>query len=384
MRIAFVNNTSIVSGAERSLLELIRALPPEFEPLVLAPPGDLVDRARREAVPVAELPGFESSFRLHPRHTSRGIASLMTSAVSLRRACREHMADLIHANTARAGLIATAARRLGAPPVVTVLRDRLPAGRVGDLTRRGIEFGATAVVANSRFTAAAYHRDAEVVYPPVSLVPAPAPGAGAAFREAEGIDPDRAVIGIVGQITPAKGHHTLVRALAEARDTIPRALLAIVGAVKFDAPGVRHDNRAYLRELQTLIAELSLTDRVRFLGEREDIGAVMSGLDLLALPSEAEPFGRVVIEAMLAGTPVVASGVGGPAEVISDGVDGVLVAPGTPEAWAGGISGLAADAERRAALSERGKARASDFSPSAHAAAMAAVYERVARRRTAR
>lgn len=376
MRIAFVNNTSIVSGAELSLLELIRALPAGIEPVVLAPPGDLLERARRDDLPVREMRGFESSFRLHPLHTSRGLASLTSSALRLRAVCRRGSIDVIHANTARAGLIASAARALGAPPVVTVIRDRLPAGRVGDLTRRGIGAGAAAVLANSGFTAESYGEPAEVVHPPVSLEGAGS-AAGARFRREAGLPRDAPVVGIVGQITPAKGHDTLIRAIARAGEGLGDVVLAVVGEIKFDAPGVRHDNPGYRRHLTSLIAELSLQERVVFVGQRDDMGSVMSGLDLLALPSVAEPFGRVVVEAMLAGTAVVAAGIGGPTEVITDGTDGLLVPPEDPVAWADGLRRLISSPGERATIAAGGRRRAAAFSPEVHVEAMAAVYRRV-------
>ena len=96
----------------------------------------------------------------------------------------------------------------------------------------------------------------------------------------------------------------------------------------------RYDNEAFLESLRRLAAQLGVADRVAFLGEREDVPDILAALDLLLVPSWEEPFGRVVIEAMSMSVPVIATNVGGPAEVVRDGEDGILLPPGRPATWA--------------------------------------------------
>lgn len=112
----------------------------------------------------------------------------------------------------------------------------------------------------------------------------------------------------------------------------------------------RHGNRSYPRRLQEIAGELGLGDAVRFLGEREEVPEILRASDVALLPSWEEPFGRVVVEAMAMGVPVVATAIGGPAEIIRDGVDGVLVAPRQPEALAAAITRLLDDEPRRRAI----------------------------------
>ena len=111
----------------------------------------------------------------------------------------------------------------------------------------------------------------------------------------------------------------------------------IVGEVKFGGAATRLDNDGYLAELHRLIDELGLGDAVEFAGEREDVPELMAEADVLLAPSTEEPFGRTVVEAMAVETPVVATSVGGPSEVIDDGVTGLLVAPENPIAWSQAI-----------------------------------------------
>jgi glycosyltransferase involved in cell wall biosynthesis len=129
--------------------------------------------------------------------------------------------------------------------------------------------------------------------------------------------------------------------------------------VKFVGAGRSYDNAAYMRDLQALCRRLQLGDAVRFLGEREDIGDLLGATDVLLAPSWEEPFGIAVGEAMLAGTPVIATSVGGPSEIIEDGVSGRLVPPRDPEPWAAAVLELARDrgARERLAAEAVGVAR---------------------------
>ncbi len=130
--------------------------------------------------------------------------------------------------------------------------------------------------------------------------------------------------------------------------------------------------------LHRLVAELGLERHVDFLGEREDVPAVLRALDLLLLPSWEEPFGRAVIEAMAMGTPVAATAVGGPAEIVRHGQDGLLLPPRDPESWAATLRPLAADPRLREKMGRCGRERAvADFGVDVHVKRVAAVYEQV-------
>ena len=157
------------------------------------------------------------------------------------------------------------------------------------------------------------------------------------------------------------------------------AQLAIAGSPKFVTAATRLDNRAYERELHDATARLELAGAVHFLGERDDVPAVMAALDVLLVPSWWEPFGRVAIEAMAMGVPVIATAVGGTTEVITDGVDGRLVAPKEPGLWAAAALELLADPHRRAALAAAGGRRVrAEFAPGRHAQRMVELYESIA------
>src|SRR5207302_5178465 len=112
-----------------------------------------------------------------------------------------------------------------------------------------------------------------------------------------------------------------IRVAGELSGTGQPVRLLVVGSPKFTSGATRLDNRAYLDELHRLVAELGLDDTVLFLGEREDVPEILAATDLVLVPSWEEPFGRAIVETMAMGVPVIATSIGGPAEIISDGVD---------------------------------------------------------------
>ena len=130
--------------------------------------------------------------------------------------------------------------------------------------------------------------------------------------------------------------------------------------------------------LRRLAGELGVTNAVHFLGERDDVPRVLRAADVVLAPSWEEPFGRSIVEAMAMGTAVVATSVGGPPELITDGDDGLLVAPRQPALWAAAIVRLLHEPGFRARLADRGRVRAREsFSPRAHVQAVLAAYEEI-------
>ena len=167
------------------------------------------------------------------------------------------------------------------------------------------------------------------------------PGSSAALRESLGSSNGELVVGAVGNLRRAKGYEVLLAAAAElARRGVPLRF-AIVG----QASGELYD------ELTRQAAELQLGDRVRFLGFREDVDTLYRAFDIFALTSHSEGFSLATVQAIASGLPAVATRCGGPEEILTDGVDGLLVPPGSPQALADALERLAADGPLRARLS---------------------------------
>jgi glycosyltransferase involved in cell wall biosynthesis len=389
VKVLYVNHTEHVSGAERSLLEVLRGVSPSVTPLVASPDGPLARLVIGAGIEHVVIPGTDGSLRLHPRHTPAALLAMGRAALAVRRLARENHVELVHANSIRAGLITVLARRLGAPPTIVHLRDRLPDSRAARLTLRAIAH-ADGLIANSRYTArsldeAGAAHQARVLGNPVDLVRFdPDRVDHGAARAALELAASDFVVAVLAQITPWKGQEEAIRAVARVRDRHPDVKLLLVGTAKFVSRATRYDNRAYLQKLHDLVTKLDLQGDVRFVGEREDIPAVLAATDTLLVPSWEEPFGRTVVEAMAMRVPVVATNVGGPAEVITDGHDGLLLAPRKPQAWAEAIASLIERPELRERLRENGWTRSRAFSVQSHAAALLDIYMDVLERRTGR
>jgi len=383
VRVLYANHTALVSGGERSLLDLLAALPESVEPRVAVPRGPLQDAVARLGIPTTSIAGTAGSLRMHPAHTPRALAQMAYAASQLHRAASAQRAEVVHANSIRAGIVLGLARIPRAARVVHV-RDCLPPGAVSSATMRLIAATATTVVANSRYTAdsvraAAAGAPLEVVYNAVDAERwdperIDREQARAALGEAAS---RRLLLGVVGQLTPWKGQDTAIEALMLLRRERLDAHLLLIGSTKFVDRATRFDNRAYVERLQSLIADAGLQDRVSWLGDRSDVPQLMRALDVLLLPSWEEPFGRAAIEAMAMEVPVLATSVGGPAEIIEDGREGYLLPPREPDAWARAVRRVAESPEHGRQMGRAGRSRVqAKFTIGRQVEAMLDCYER--------
>jgi glycosyltransferase involved in cell wall biosynthesis len=382
--VLYVNHTATVGGGERSLLDLLSALPGDVSPVLACPVGDLQLAASRLGVPTTPIPEAAPSFRLDPVQTPRGLLRLGHAAISVRRAARRAQADLIHANSVRAGLIAAPPLGLAAAPVVVHIRDCLPHGKAALLARRAIGSGAAIVIANSGYTAASFGLNG--AHPPVRTIhnfvdvsvfdPKRIDRSGARARL--GLAAEAATLGVVAQLTPWKAQDDAIRMLAALRRSRPDVRLLLVGSAKFARGTETLDNLAFERSLHALARDLGVEEAVDFLGERQDVAEILRALDIALVPSWQEPFGRSVIEAMAMETPVIATVVGGPREIVGDGVDGVLLPPREPERWAETAGDLLDAPERLRAMGEAGRRTAlARFGREAHVQSVLAAYREV-------
>lgn len=385
MRVLYVNHTAHVSGGERSLLDLLGALPDTVQATVACPPGALQEAVQAIGVPVRAIGGTAGSLRAHPLYTPKAVAELCLSAVQAGRIAHGARSEVLHANSIRAGLILALLPGRRRARVVHV-RDCLPPGALSSATLRLIAATATTIVANSSYTAESVRAAApgarvEVVHNGVDVArfdPAriSREAARLRLRSLEGIPTDRPVFGVVAQLSPWKGQDTAIEALALLRERGIDAHLLLIGSAKFVEAATRFDNEAYLRRLHELAARAGLGERVSFMGEREDVKDLLRALDLLLAPSWEEPFGRALIEAMALEVPVLATSVGGPAEIVREGIDGMLLSPRDAGPWADAAAALTQDPGRRERMGRAGRERVlAQFGLDRHAAALTDVYE---------
>jgi glycosyltransferase involved in cell wall biosynthesis len=371
LRVVILDHCARLSGGELSLLDLLPALQEEAEfHVILGEDGPMASRLARLGVSVEVLTMSEMARGL-PRHRITPGRLPLTSAASsaghtfrLAQRLRRLQPDLVHANSLKACLYGGAAARLAGIPVIWHIHDRIaedylpaPAVRLVRTLARRLP---TAVLANSSATLA--------TLPGVSGTIAPEPVAldGATVRERDRSGPLR--IGMLGRLASWKGQHVFLEAFASAFSQGTEQAV-IIGSSLFA------QDDAYGLTLRRLVARLGITDRVAFSGFREDVAAELSQLDILVHASVVpEPFGRVVVEGMAAGLPVVATGHGGPAEIIENEVNGLLVPPNDTAALAHALRRLAARPELRRTLGAAARNRARDFTPEAVAATVLSTY----------
>jgi glycosyltransferase involved in cell wall biosynthesis len=196
-------------------------------------------------------------------------------------------------------------------------------------------------------------------------------GGGPAVRHELGIPEGAPVVGIVGHVQEWKGQLVVAEAVARARREIPELRCIVVG-------GVHKFGVAYGERLRARVAQPDLAGHVILTGARRDVAACFDAMDVAIHASTREPFGRVLLEAMAVGKPVVAPREGGPTEIVADGETGLLVPPRDPDALARAIVTLIRDPARRAAMGRAGRARvAAVFDIHEHARRIERVFDQV-------
>lgn len=187
---------------------------------------------------------------------------------------------------------------------------------------------------------------------PIGIELPPVRNGGPGVREEFGIEPEAPVIIIVGLLMRWKGQDVFLDAAALIRACLPQARFLVVGDRLADG------DAGYVAELRQRVGRLGLERAVTFTGFRHDVQAIMSASDVVVHAStSAEPFGIVLLEAMAAARPVVATALGGPLEIVVPGETGLLVPPGDPKALAEAVLFLLERPALRRAMGETGRKR---------------------------
>jgi glycosyltransferase involved in cell wall biosynthesis len=291
--------------------------------------------------------------------------------VRLARRLRELDPDVVHTNSLKSGFYGSIAARLSGRPVIWHLRDRvaddyLPPRAVA-VTRFALRHLPDLVLCNSQETLGTAHvarKAAAVVASPV--VHDPYEAVEAVARQAR-----IPVIGMVGRLSPWKGQHVFLRAFAKLTSDHPELTARIVGSTMFGED-------AYRDELKSLVTQLGIDDRVTFVGFTDEVERELAGMDILVHASTVpEPFGQVIVEGMAAGLAVIATAAGGPLEIVTPEVDGLVVAQGDVDELADALKRLVDDAALRKRLGDAAMSRAADFRPEIVGRAVDQIYRQV-------
>lgn len=290
----------------------------------------------------------------------------------LARDIRSHGFDVIHAQDFYANVTCVAACELIRRPALIVSRryDRRPwwAHRLGEwwCYRR-----ADLVVFNSQLVADRVVQEGGVADSKAIVIPN-----GLAMgrfsehrweRDRGDFDPRAPrTIGAVGRLHPNKGHDTLIRVVARLATKWPTLTLDLVGGGEQRVP------------LERLARELGIEDRVRFVGEVQDVASLLPAFDVAVLPSHrGEGLPNVLLEYMAAGCPVVATRVGGVPEVARDGQEAFLVPPEDEDSLLGAVDELLGSESSCQALSASARMRSADFDKALTAQRMGELYTSV-------
>jgi glycosyltransferase involved in cell wall biosynthesis len=353
------NHADIIGGGEISLLTLVQGLrATRWRPHLAVPgPGEVARRCRALDVPVHETP-------LPP--IRRPGPGMLAAARSMRRLIARTGARVVHANGSRAMFYAGLARRSQHCLAIWHLRILEPDPPLDPLLVR-LADGVIAISEAVRERLRRWprvHQACRVIPNGLDLHAFADPGGRSKTRTALGLNDDQLVVMCVSRLIDFKRHDLLLEAIAALRPAHPTLRCVLVG----DGPAAA--------TLQDRAARPDLRDAVIFTGHRDDVVGLLHAADVFVLPSPAEGFGRVVIEAMAAGLPVVASRSGGPAEIIADGDTGMLVEPHSAAALQHAIAGLAGDAAARARIGGAARQAVADtYTIAAHTRRVVAFYE---------
>jgi glycosyltransferase involved in cell wall biosynthesis len=303
----FVSSHARLGGSERYLETLIERLGPEWlSGVVWLEDGPAIERLRSRGVATEVVP------------TGRRAVAAVSSALKLRRLLRRARPAVVHANGVKAALVSVLATRGTGMPVVWVKHDFSWDGRLARMIARRCRavVGVSAAVVET-FGSEGFDGKISVVHNGLPAVKPDRERGRRLVAEALELEPT-AVIGLVGRLEPAKGQHELVAVLPEVLRRVPNVKVALVG-------DENHRRPEYVAELRSAVAREGLFDAVTFLGFRPDALELMSGFDVVVVPSVTdergfgrEGFGYVGLEAFAVGTPVVAYEDGALRETLGD------------------------------------------------------------------
>jgi len=356
-------------GGQRQVFLLSTGLARRGHPVMLVARrgGELARRAAAAGIEVVETPVGGGLNRRAVRTLTEAVRRFRPAAVGLHSSRSHNVAMLARLLLGRGGPLFVVTRR------VDFSLGKDPLNRLKYLR------GADGYIAISR----AVERELLAIGVPAERVrivhsgvepPQVPPEAREEVRRELGIGEETPVLGVVAALTDHKGHRYLLEAMPQVLEAFPGSVLLLAG------------DGELREELEAQAQSLDLPgEAVRFLGHRTDVPRILGALDLFVMPSKLEGLGTSVVDAMLAGVPVVATRAGGLPELIEDGVSGLLAEPRSPESLADRIVEALADAGLRSRLAERARAVAVErFSAEAMVDGTLEVYrEFLERRRSA-
>ena len=325
----------MIGGGQWSLYYLIKHLDKTiFHPIVVCPAkGELSERMRGVG---AEVVFFDVG---RIRYLNPLVIKKFVSLV------KEKRIALIHTDSTTETFYAGIAAQMMRIPLVWHIRvseEEWVIDRVLATLSTKLILVANAI--KNRFAWLSDHHKMIVVYNGIDFEEFDHFPAASSIRQEFNITKDTVLVGCIGRIEKRKGQEYLVSAMKHVDST----KLILVGT----------GEKEYIRKIKMLCDEIGTSDRVMFLGSRDDIPSVLNEIDILVFPSiRGEGFPRVILEAMAAGKPVVATDDGGNREAVEDALTGYLIPTENISALAAKINELVGDKHKRMAMGQAGRRR---------------------------
>ena len=358
-RVLYINHVSTISGAEESLLALLARVHRDVvEPVLACPPGELAARARQ--LDIRTEPIQFARFKRTANPITKGAYAMawLAGSNAIRKLVATVKPGIVHSNSSTAHLYAGRVARKAGLPCIWHARDlrRLPlearticqkTDRVIAISDAVADFLAASGLGRPVVTRIYNGIDPDTWRERVD--------ASDNVRAELGLDPDDRVLLMAAQFVPWKRHEDAVRAMPKVIEKEPRARLVLAGNDRFG------DHPELGDQLRALAEDLNVADRVIFAGYRQDMPTLLNEAELLVVPSDAEPFGRVAIEAMALGKPVVGTRAGGLPEVVRDGQTGLLVVPRFPDSLAAACARILENDSLAHSLGDAGRERVEEL-----------------------
>lgn len=333
MKILFLEQYSKISGGQLCLLDLIQQLDrSKYKSFVVMPEsGELSARLSELGTEVVVLPA--GSYTQGKKTFIDAIKIVVRSLLLIPKIIgiiKKHRIGLVYANAPRTLLWGTIGAKLAGVPVIWHIHLILNGYKEKMLARLLLKMGVDHVICVSRAVAESFitpgcrPKQLTIVYNGTDLVQYSPNVSGEVFRKEFGLKPGQPAIGVIGQVSAAKGHETFVETAKIIIGKFPGAKFFVVGGGSYGVGGEK-----FVYSLKMLVHELGMEENIIFTGQRTDIPDVIAGLDVVVLPSlVAEACPRVITETLASGKIIIATDNGAAPEMITHGKDGFLFAPG--------------------------------------------------------
>jgi glycosyltransferase involved in cell wall biosynthesis len=355
--LAISNHGAFIGGGEYSFLELLCNLPKTWEILSVVPEtAALTSKLRERGVDTRTIP-------LTPMR-SLDIPKVFSCIMAHAWLCAKYRPALVYANGSRAAFYGGIAGRLHRLPVVWHCRiaDKDP------FLDAVLCILSSCIIANSNATAARFkpsiHRKIRIVYNGLDLKWLRDP----LVEKAEFIRNDWKVLLVVARVSRDKRHDIILSSFEKLAKEDPTVHLVCIGSNDALDP-------IWWDLMQQRTQQSALKERIHWIGHVKDVRPWYKVAHMLLLGSESESFGRVVVEAMACGVPVIATRVGAIPEILREKIDGILITPGSTTEVCEAALKLLRDESLRKRLSDSGRRRAEEFSLERHVKQMVRVFE---------